>query len=266
MDKIVREHPLAYLIKDRRDAKALRREINSALDDIGAAISGIISRIIEGKYPIWRFDALIEELLEKYTPEEVEQIKAHLARMKMSEDIKDLVLTIGSVTLSVLTLLIPGGAVAGLLCARSGLQIAGVAVSAASAVEDHEDSLLYRQEVLAHTRVSPEIQELMEAKNISLTDAQTQLLTALISSAFVGADLNDARKSLELIRKLDQLDDGVVKVLSQAGDADKESQNKLKTILITLQKEVDDDSGRKQSPFEPRGTMPVLFPACKKTG
>ena len=54
--------------------------------------------------------------------------------MKRSEDIKDLVLTIGSVTLSVLTLLIPGGAVAGLLCARSGLQIAGVAVSVASAV------------------------------------------------------------------------------------------------------------------------------------
>ena len=216
MDKIAREHPLVYHIKDRRDAKALRREINSAFDDIGAAISGIISRIIEGKYPIWRFDALIEELLEKYTPEEAEQIKEHLARMKRSEDIKDLVLTIGSVTLSVLTLLIPGGAVAGLLCARSGLQIAGVAVSVASAVEDLDDSLLYRQEVLAHTRVSPEIQELMEAENISLTDAQTQLLAALISSAFVGADLNDARKSLELIRKLDQLNDGVVTALKQS--------------------------------------------------
>ena len=216
MDKIVREHPLVYHIKDRRDAKALRREINSAFDDIGDAISRIISRIIEGEYPIWRFDALIEELLEKYTPEEAEQIKEHLARMKRSEDIKDLVLTIGSITLSVLTLLIPGGAVAGLLCARSGLQIAGVAVSVASAVEDLDDSLLYRQEVLAHTRVSPEIQELMEAKNISLTDAQTQLLTALISSAFVGADLNDARKSLELIRKLDQLDDGVVTALKQS--------------------------------------------------
>ena len=216
MDKIVREHPLVYHIKDRRDAKSLRREINSAFDDIGDAISRIISRIIEGEYPIWRFDALIEELLEKYTPEEAEQIKEHLARMKRSEDIKDLVLTIGSITLSVLTLLIPGGAVAGLLCARSGLQIAGVAVSVASAVEDLDDSLLYRQEVLAHTRVSPAIQELMEAKNISLTDAQTQLLTALISSAFVGADLNDARKSLELIRKLDQLNDGVVTALKQS--------------------------------------------------
>ena len=216
MDKIVREHPLVYHIKDRRDAKALRREINSAFDDIGDAISRIISRIIEGEYPIWRFDALIEELLEKYTPEEAEQIKEHLARMKRSEDIKDLVLTIGSITLSVLTLLIPGGAVAGLLCARSGLQIAGVAVSVASAVEDLDDSLLYRQEVLAHTRVSPAIQELMEAENISLTDAQTQLLTALISSAFLVFDLNDAKKSMELIRKLDQLDDGVVKVLSQS--------------------------------------------------
>ena len=216
MDKIVREHPLVYHIKDRRDAKSLRREINSAFDDIGAAISRIISRIIEGKYPIWRFDALIEELLEKYTPEEAEQIKEHLARMKRSEDIKDLVLTIGSVTLSVLTLLIPGGAVAGLLCARSGLQIAGVAVSVASAMNDLDDSLLYRQEVLAHTRVSPEIQELMEEENISLTDAQTQLLTALISIAFVGADLNDARKSLELIRKLDQLNDGVVTALKQS--------------------------------------------------
>ncbi len=216
MDKIVREHPLAYLIKDRRDAKALRREINSAFDDIGDAISRIISRIIEGEYPIWRFDALIEELLEKYTPEEAEQIKEHLARMKRSEDIKDLVLTIGSVTLSVLTLLIPGGAVAGLLYAKSGLQIAGVAVNVASAMDDLDDSLLYRQEVLAHTRVSPEIQELMEAENISLTDAQTQLLAALISSAFVGADLNDAKKSMELIRKLDQLDDGVVTALKQS--------------------------------------------------
>ena len=216
MDKIVREHPLVYHIKDRRDAKSLRREINSAFDDIGDAISRIISRIIEGEYPIWRFDALIEELLEKYTPEEAEQIKEHLARMKRSEDIKDLVLTIGSITLSVLTLLIPGGAVAGLLCARSGLQIAGVAVSVASAMNDLDDSLLYRQEVLAHTRVSPEIQELMEAENISLTDAQTQLLTALISSAFVGADLNDARKSMELIRKLDQLNDGVVTALKQS--------------------------------------------------
>ena len=216
MDKIVREHPLVYHIKDRRDAKALRREINSAFDDIGDAISRIISRIIEGEYPIWRFDALIEELLEKYTPEEAEQIKEHLARMKRSEDIKDLVLTIGSITLSVLTLLIPGGAVAGLLCARSGLQIAGVAVSAASAVEDLDDSLLYRQEVLAHTRVSPEIQELMEAENISLTDAQTQLLAALISSAFLVFDLNDAKKSMELIRKLDQLNDGVVTALKQS--------------------------------------------------
>ena len=56
----------------------------------------------------------------------------------------------------------------------------------------------------------------MEAENISLTDAQTQLLAALISSAFVGADLNDARKSLELIRKLDQLNDGVVTALKQS--------------------------------------------------
>ena len=41
-------------------------------------------------------------------------------------------------------------------------------------------------------------------------------------------------------------------ILSQAVNEDggKEDKNKLKTILITLQKEIDDDSGRKQSPFE----------------
>ena len=232
MDKIVREHPLVYHIKDRRDAKALRREINSAFDDIGDAISRIISRIIEGEYPIWRFDALIEELLEKYTPEEAEQIKEHLARMKRSEDIKDLVLTIGSITLSVLTLLIPGGAVAGLLCARSGLQIAGVAVSVASAVEDLDDSLLYRQEVLAHTRVSPEIQELMEAKNISLTDAQTQLLTALISSAFLVFDLNDAKKSVDLLRKLDNLDNEAVQALKQSKRFGEKAFQNIDTIIL----------------------------------
>ncbi|MBO5729860.1 MAG: hypothetical protein J6R67_01550, partial [Treponema sp.] len=80
-----------------------------------------------------------------------------------------------------------------------------------------------------HTRVSPEIQELMEAENISLTDAQTQLLAALISSAFVGADLNDARKSLELIRKLDQLDDGVVTALKQSKRFGEKAFQKLST-------------------------------------
>ena len=131
MDKMARDHPLVYHIKDRRNAKVLRREINRAFDDIDAAISGISSRIRRGKYPIWHFDAVIEE-------------------------------------------------------------------------------------VLAYTRVSPEIQELMEAENISLTDVQTQLLTTLISSAFVIFDLNDAKKIVGLIKKLEQLDDGVVKVLSQS--------------------------------------------------
>ncbi len=71
-----------------------------------------INKVVEVKFNSKNF--------EDNPADKAEQIKEHLARMKRSEDIKDLVLTIGSITLSVLTLLIPGGAVAGLLCARSG--------------------------------------------------------------------------------------------------------------------------------------------------
>ena len=84
------------------------------------------------------------------------------------------------------------------------------------AINDIEDSVLYKQEVLSHIKVSPEVQELMNTENISLTDAQIQLLVALLSSAFVILDLSDAKKSVDLLRKLDNLDNEAVQALKQS--------------------------------------------------
>ena len=216
MDTILCDYPLVQYFKNKTEEAYLKSQITKTFDDINNAINKIINKIIEGKYPIWHFDSLISELLQKYSSNEAQIIKQQLEDMKKEEDFKDLFLTIGSITLSVLTLLIPGGVIAGLLHVKSGLQIANAAFSVASAINDIEDSVLYKQEVLSHIKVSPEVQELMNAENISLTDAQIQLLVALMSSAFVILDLSDAKKSVDLLRKLDNLDNEAVQALKQS--------------------------------------------------
>lgn len=216
MDTILCDYPLVQYFKNKTEEAYLKRQITKTFDDINDAINKIINKIIEGKYPIWHFDSLISELLQKYSSNEAQIIKQQLEDMKKKEDFKDLFLTIGSITLSVLTLLIPGGVIAGLLRVKSGLQIANAAFSVASAINDIEDSVLYRQEVLSHIKVSPEVQELMNTENISLTDAQIQLLVALLSSTFVIFDLSDAKKSVDLLRKLDNLDNEAVQALKQS--------------------------------------------------
>ena len=86
-------------------------------------------------------------------------------------------------------------------------------VGIVSAVNDISDSLLYKQEALSHIKVSPEIKELMRAENINLSDAQSQLLLALVSSALVIFDIRDAKKSVELLEKLGDLQDVAVDTL-----------------------------------------------------
>ena len=216
MDTILCDYPLVQYFKNKTEEAYLKRQITKTFDEINDAINKIINKIIEGKYPIWHFDSLISELLQKYSSNEAQIIKQQLEDMKKKEDFKDLFLTIGSITLSVLTLLIPGGVIAGLLHVKSGLQIANAAFSVASAINDIEDSVLYKQEVLSHIKVSPEVQELMNTENISLTDAQIQLLVALLSSTFVIFDLSDAKKSVDLLRKLDNLDNEAVQALKQS--------------------------------------------------
>ncbi len=232
MDTILCDYPLVQCFKNKTKEAYLKRQITKTFDDINDAINKIINKIIEGKYPIWHFDSLISELLQKYSSNEAQIIKQQLEDMKKEEDFKDLFLTIGSITLSVLTLLIPGGAIAGLLHVKSGLQIANAAFSVASAINDIEDSVLYKQEVLSHIKVSPEVQELMNTENISLTDAQIQLLVALLSSTFVIFDLSDAKKSVDLLRKLDNLDNEAVQALKQSKRFGEKAFQNIDTITL----------------------------------
>ena len=232
MDTILCDYPLVQYFKNKTEEAYLKRQITKTFDDINDAINKIINKIIEGKYPIWHFDSLISELLQKYSSNEAQIIKQQLEDMKKKEDFKDLFLTIGSITLSVLTLLIPGGVIAGLLRVKSGLQIANAAFSVASAINDIEDSVLYKQEVLSHIKVSPEVQELMNTENISLTDAQIQLLVALLSSTFVIFDLSDAKKSVDLLRKLDNLDNEAVQALKQSKRFGEKAFQNIDTITL----------------------------------
>ena len=208
MDTILRDYPLVDFFNSRTDKNYLKKKINNIFSDICKAINEIIKKIRDGKYPIWHFDALIIELLQKYDVKDAEVIKEELKKMKMKDFIVDLSLTIGSITLSVLTLLIPGGAVASLLYAKTALiAVSGGGVGLVSAVNDISDSLLYKQEALSHIKVNPEIKELMRAENIKLSEAQLQLLAALVSSAFVIFDAADLVKSFKPILKLKKLDD-----------------------------------------------------------
>ena len=232
MDTILCDYPLVQYFKNKTKEAYLKRQITKTFDDINDAINKIINKIIEGKYPIWHFDSLISELLQKYSSNEAQIIKQQLEDMKKKEDFKDLFLTIGSITLSILTLLIPGGVIAGLLHVKSGLQIANAAFSVASAINDIEDSVLYKQEVLSHIKVSPEVQELMNTENISLTDAQIQLLVALLSGTFVIFDLNDAKKSVDLLRKLDNLDNEAVQALKQSKHFGEKAFQNVDTITL----------------------------------
>lgn len=232
MDTILCDYPLVQYFKNKTEEAYLIRQITKTFDDINDAINKIINKIIEGKYPIWHFDSLISELLQKYSSSEAQIIKQQLEDMKKKEDFKDLFLTIGSITLSVLTLLIPGGVIAGLLHVKSGLQIANAAFSVASAINDIEDSVLYKQEVLSHIKVSPEVQELMNTENISLTDAQIQLLVVLLSGTFVIFDLNDAKKSVDLLRKLDNLDNEAVQALKQSKHFGEKAFQNVDTITL----------------------------------
>ena len=207
MDTILRDYPLVDFFNSRTDKNYLKKKINNIFSDICKAINEIIKKIRDGKYPIWHFDALIIELLQKYDVKDAEVIKEELKKMKMKDFIVDLSLTIGSITLSVLTLLIPGGAVASLLYAKTALIAVSGGVGFVSAVNDISDSLLYKQEALSHIKVNPEIKELMRAENIKLSEAQLQLLAALVSSAFVIFDAADLVKSFKSILKLEELYD-----------------------------------------------------------
>lgn len=128
MDYIKRNYPLVTFFNGKEDKKTVEKQLGKAYKEINKALDNLIARIHDGKYPIWHFDTLAEQLLEKYEDKDRTVIQNELARMKKKEELTDLLLTIGPMVLSVGLFLIPGGASFILLGLRAGLQVANAAV------------------------------------------------------------------------------------------------------------------------------------------
>lgn len=216
MDYIKRNYPLVTFFNGKEDKKTVEKQLGKAYKEINKALDNLIARIHDGKYPIWHFDTLAEQLLEKYEDKDRTVIQNELARMKKKEELTDLLLTIGPMVLSVGLFLIPGGASFILLGLRAGLQVANAAVGVMSAVNDIQDAAIMKDESYASLKISPEIQQLMNKENYDINDAKFQYIVALVSSGFVVFDVMDAVDAFKLIKKCGQLDDVTRAALKQS--------------------------------------------------
>ena len=216
MDYIKRNYPLVTFFNGKEDKKTVEKQLGKAYKEINKALDNLIARIHDGKYPIWHFDSLVEQLLEKYEDKDKSVIQAELTRMKKKEELTDLLLTIGPMVLSVAILLIPGGASFVLLGLRAGVQVANAAVGVMSAVNDIHDATIMKDESYASLKISPEVQQLMNKENCDINDAKFQYIVALVSSGFVVFDVMDAVDAFKLIKKCGQLDDVTRNALKQS--------------------------------------------------
>ena len=216
MDYIKRNYPLVTFFNGKEDKKAVEKQLGKAYKEINKALDNLIARIHDGKYPIWHFDTLAEQLLEKYEDKDRTVIQNELARMKKKEELTDLLLTIGPMVLSVGLFLIPGGASFILLGLKAGLQVANAAVGVMSAVNDIQDAAIMKDESYASLKISPEIKQLMNKENYDINDAKFQYIVALVSSGFVVFDVMDAVDAFKLIKKCGQLDDVTRNALKQS--------------------------------------------------
>ena len=216
MDYIKRNYPLVTFFNGKEDKKTVEKQLGKAYKEINKALDNLIARIHDGKYPIWHFDTLAEQLLEKYEDKDRNVIQNELARMKKKEELTDLLLTIGPMVLSVGLFLIPGGASFILLGLRAGLQVANAAVGVMSAVNDIQDAAIMKDESYASLKISPEVQQLMNKENYDINDAKFQYIVALVSSGFVVFDVMDAVDAFKLIKKCGQLDDVTRNALKQS--------------------------------------------------
>ena len=216
MDYIKRNYPLVTFFNGKEDKKTVEKQLGKAYKEINKALDNLIARIHDGKYPIWHFDTLAEQLLEKYEDKDRTVIQNELARMKKKEELTDLLLTIGSMVLSVGLFLIPGGASFILLGLKAGLQVANAAVGVMSAVNDIQDAAIMKDESYASLKISPEVQQLMNKENYDINDAKFQYIVALVSSGFVVFDVMDSVDAFKLIKKCGQLDDATRAALKQS--------------------------------------------------
>ena len=216
MDYIKRNYPLVTFFNGKEDKKTVEKQLGKAYKEINKALDNLIARIHDGKYPIWHFDTLAEQLLEKYEDKDRTVIQNELARMKKKEELTDLLLTIGPMVLSVGLFLIPGGASFILLGLKAGLQVANAAVGVMSAVNDIQDAAIMKDESYASLKISPEIKQLMNKENYDINDAKFQYIVALVSSGFVVFDVMDAVDAFKLIKKCGQLDDVTRNALKQS--------------------------------------------------
>ena len=216
MNYIKRTFPLVTFLNGKEDKKSVEQQLGKAYNEINKALDSLIKRIHEGTYPIWHFDTLAEQLLEKYAAKEKQVIQEELNKMKKKEELTDLLLTIGPMVLSVAVFLIPGGASFILLGLRAGLQVANAAVGVMSAVNDVQDAIINKEEAYASLKISPELRQLMTKENCDIKDAKFQYVVALVSSGFVVFDVMDAVDAFNLIKKCGQLDDATRAVLKQS--------------------------------------------------
>ncbi len=182
-----------------KEIDRLEKEINEGLDDVK-------EKLRAGKYPVWKLDALVNELLrqDKYKGNE-QSIRDAIKEWESAEFKKDLFITIGTAAISVAAILVPGGCMFGLLLTKALLTGTGAVLSIKQGIDDYSDASMNKSIAYASVQLSDSQRKLV--KQSSVSDATKQ---QILSGAFALLGIFDALdtvKSVRLIAKLDKLDD-----------------------------------------------------------
>lgn len=204
ISQIPKDYPLIQFLTGTTDYSAVTNQIEKAVKTVSNAQTKIKNMILDGSFPVWELDQTVLAERNKITDsKELQTVDEWLKKCKTDKKIKDLLMTLVPIGLTLITFFIPGGASLLLLGMKAGAQVLNASFGVVSAVSDIKDGYIEIVKSNADIKLSKEQIDLLEAQGKDA--AVFQFFAALISAGFVILDIKDAAKAISLYNKADNI-------------------------------------------------------------
>lgn len=204
IEKLPKDYPLIRFLSGSTDSTKVTGEIEKAVKTVSDAQNKIKELIEEGKFPVWELEELVEAEKATYTdPKEIAEIDAWLKKQKTNKKIKDILMTLVPIGLSLIVFFIPGGASLLLLGIKAGAQILNAGLGAVSAYQDFQDARMELLRSNADVILSDAQIDLLQSQGKDA--AVLQFFLVFISAIGTVADIADSARMLKLYNKADNI-------------------------------------------------------------
>ena len=204
ISQIPKDYPLIQFLTGSTDYSTVSTQIEKAVETVSNAQTKIRNMILDGSFPVWELDQIVVVERNKITDsKELQAVDEWLKKCKTDKKVKDILMTLVPIGLTLITFFIPGGASLLLLGIKAGAQVINAGFGVVTAVSDVKDGYIELVKANADIKLSKEQIDLLEAQGKDA--AVFQFFVALVSAGFVVFDIKDAANAISLYNKADNI-------------------------------------------------------------